>query len=624
MAYDDATGTDSRRLLQPTPADFLRPGGAGLPHSERRIRLCILTATSVARPRAPIRMRYLASQLTFLRSGAARQNLRVLRAFLLFLLALIVVFTLGFHAIMALEGQRHSLITGLYWTVVTMTTLGYGDVVFRSDVGMIFSVIVLVSGVLFLLVVLPFTIIQFFYVPYLDARAAARAPRQLPHDTHGHVILSHLDPVSSAFIERLRYHGYPYVVLEPDLTRAIALHDDGVSVMVGERDDIETYRRARAANAAMIAATGDDFLNTNIVFTARELTRTLPIVAVARATESVDILALAGATKVVQLPEMLGRALARRTIGGDLRANAIGRFGELLIAEAPVMGTPWVGKEIGNSKLRDATGLTVVGLWERGKFEVPAPQTRMMPTSVLVLAGSREQLARFSELTAIYNVPDAPVLILGGGRVGRAAANAFTERKVPYRIVEKDPLRVHDPEHTVVGSAADLEVLERAGIFEATSALVTTNDDATNIYLTIYCRQLRPDIQIVSRATVDRNISTLHRAGADFVMSYASMGANALFNVLEKDDVVMLAEGLDVFRHPVPQALAGTRLVDSRIRETTGCSVVAISTANGQTINPPADQVLEPGSELILIGTTEGERQFVERFGRVPAENASS
>ncbi len=69
------------------------------------------------------------------------------------------------------------------------------------------------------------------------------------------------------------------------------------------------------------------------------------------------------------------------------------------------------------------------------------------------------------------------------------------------------------------------------------------------MYLTLYVRKLQPDIQIISRATLEHNVTTLHRAGADFVMSYASMGANAVYNILEQGDVVMVAEGLDVFRH---------------------------------------------------------------------------
>ena len=207
----------------------------------------------------------------------------------------------------------------------------------------------------------------------------------------------------------------------------------------------------------------------------------------------------------------------------------------------------------------------------------------------------------------------------GGGGGAGAAADALWEREVPYRIIEKNPGSIRDPETYVLGDAADRECLEKAGILEAPTTIVTTNDDPTNIYLTIYCRRLRPDMQIVSRATLERNVQTLHRAGADFVMSYASMGANAIYNVLEQDDVVMLAEGLDVFRYPVPRELVGRSLAKSRIREKTGCSVVALE-ANGKvTVNPSPELALPAAAELILIGTTEGERKFVQAFDRAPA-----
>src|SRR5690606_22823775 len=187
------------------------------------------------------------------------------------------------------------------------------------------------------------------------------------------------------------------------------------------------------------------------------------------------------------------------------------------------------------------------------------------------------------------------------------------------RIIEKDPRSVRDSETYILGDAADRECLERAGILEAPTTIITTNDDPTNIYLTIYCRRLRPDMQIVSRSTLERNVSTLHRAGADFVMSYASMGANAIYNVLEQDDVVMLAEGLDVFRYPVPRQLVGKSLAESRIRERTECSVVALELKGKVTINPPPDLALPEGAELILIGTTQGEEKFVQLFEKAAA-----
>jgi voltage-gated potassium channel len=570
-------------------------------------------------------VKFLTAQFAAFRDTGGRRNLRLLSRFLLVLAALITTYTIIFHVLMVIEGQEHSWLSGLYWTLVVMSTLGFGDITFNGDVGRVFSVVVLLSGVLFLLVVLPFTFIEFFYSPWLEAQRRARAPRAVPPGTEGHVILTNEDPVSLALVERLKAYGKTCYVLEPDLNRALELHDQGVPVLLGERDDLHTYQALRVRDAAMVVATADDFMNSNIAFTVREVSESVPIVSFARAAESVDVLELAGSSHVLQLTEMLGRSLARRTVAGDIRTNVIGQFGDLLISEAPVSGTPIVGRTLGDGWLRTATGLTVVGVWQRGEFHPPQPDEVLDQSDVLVLAGDADQMLRFTELTAIYNLPDAPVLILGGGRVGRAAARALREREIEYRIVEKDRDRVRDPANTIIGSAADFGCLQEAGILDSPTTIVTTADDATNIYLTIYCRRLRPEMQIISRATLERNVSTLHRAGADFVMSYASMGANAVFNLLEQEDVVMVAEGLDVFRCPVPRRLVGRTLREARVREETGCSVVAIEANGRMTVNPSADEPL-PGSgdaEIIVVGDTTAERNFLRRYAPESRRGAS-
>jgi hypothetical protein len=133
-------------------------------------------------------------------------------------------------------------------------------------------------------------------------------------------------------IERLVSYGRSYAVLLGDLKRALELHDEGVRVVVGDPDNIESYRRLRAPDAALVVASSDDYLNTNIACTVRELTERVPIISLARAPESVDILELAGSSHVLQLADMLGRSLARRALGGEARASIIGRFGDLVIA----------------------------------------------------------------------------------------------------------------------------------------------------------------------------------------------------------------------------------------------------------------------------------------------------
>ena len=183
---------------------------------------------------------------------------------------------------------------------------------------------------------------------------------------------------------------------------------------------------------------------------------------------------------------------------------------------------------------------------------------------------------------------------------------------MPYLIIEKNPRRVYEGENYVLGDAADIRTLQKAWVEKAPAALLTTHDDATNIYLTKYLRSLRPDMQILSRANIERNVSSLHRAGADFVMSYSSLGATAIFNLLRKEETLMLAEGLNIFRLEAPRALIGKNLAQSKIREMTECSVVAITINGTMSINPDPQAPIEKNTELVLIGSYEAEEKFLQ------------
>ena len=310
---------------------------------------------------------------------------------------------------------------------------------------------------------------------------------------------------------------------------------------------------------------------------------------------------------------MTGRAMARRTSSNAL-THIVGNFDDLCIAEAAAAETPLVGKRLIDSNIREHTNCTVVGVWNRGIFETVTPDIEITENTVLVLAGSKEQLQQYDDFFCIYHMAGKPVVIIGGGRVGRAVGKSLAERDIDYRIVEMSPERIKDPDNYVQGNAADRSVLEKAGILKTPSVVITTHNDDMNVYLSIYCRSLRPDMQIVCRAIQEHTVAALTRAGVDFVVSDATMGANTVFNLLRRSDIIMVAEGLDVFRMRMPASLVGKSIADSAIREITGCSVVAVK-SNGQTeINPVPDHLLKKGSEIVLIGTIAGEEKFVSRF----------
>jgi Trk K+ transport system NAD-binding subunit len=495
-----------------------------------------------------------------------------------------------------------------------MSTLGFGDITFHSDLGRLFSIIVLLSGTLFMLILLPFTFIQFFYAPWMEAQTAALAPRKLPKETSGHIVLTNYGPVEGALVRRLVQYGYKYVILVADVPEALRLRDLDLEVMVGDFDDPQTYVNVQIPQAALLAATHSDVVNTNIAFTVAEVSPETPIVATCTDAGSVDNLQLAGCDVVLQLSEILGQAMARRAIGRDAKTHVIGRFGELLIGEASAAGTPLVGRTLSQIQLPNHVNLNVVGVWQRGQFHNAGPDTMIFETTILLLAGTRAQLDEYDGLFCIYHTSDAPVVILGGGRVGRATARGLEEQGIEYVIVEKLAERVRDDPHYILGDASDVEVLNRAGLTKAAVVVVTTHDDDMNVYLTLYCRRLKPDIQIISRATKERNINTLHRAGADFVLSYASMGANAIFNSLKRTNILLLAEGLDVFTVTVPATLAGRTLAETAIRKKTQCNVVAIEGDQGLLINPDPNTVLTVGAKLMIIGGSESQQKFLDLY----------
>ncbi len=558
-------------------------------------------------------MKFLFGQIAYMITGTSERNIKMLLKFLLLLITMVTVYSVLFHFIMVLENKTFSWITGFYWTLTVMSTLGFGDITFDSDLGKLFSMLVLLSGIILLLIMLPFTFIQFFYAPWLEAQTKARAPRKVPDDMKGHVILTNYDPITMNLVDRLRHYQYEYVIVMEDVKKALELIDLDYKVVVGELGDPETYRCLNVDKATLVVANINDMMNTNIAFTVREVSKAVSIVANADLDDSVDILQLAGSTHVFQFMTLLGQSLSRRVLKTSARANVIGSIDSLLLAEAPAMRTTLVGKTIQQSRLRETTGLTVVGIWERGTFENPAAATRINATTVLLMAGTAEQLKNYDDHFGGHQQSRAPVLILGGGRVGRAAAETLEEEDIDYRIIEKNKRLVEDNRY-IYGSAADINTLERAGIKEAPSVIITTHDDPTNIYLTIYCRRLRPDIQIISRATLDRSISKMHTAGADLVMSYASLAANTILNLLKPDEVLMLAEGLNVFRVGVHASLKGKSLAESRIRLETGCSVIATNQDGKMVINPDPSVCLHENNELILIGTDEAEKQFFKMY----------
>ncbi|MDD6087997.1 MAG: NAD-binding protein [Desulfovibrionaceae bacterium] len=555
--------------------------------------------------------------LTVQSTPIGKQSRQFLRQFFLFTVLLIALYSFIFHELMLLEGRDFSAIDSVYWTMTVMSTLGFGDITFHGTYGRFFSIIVMLSGVLLFMLVMPLVFVRFVYRPWMDAYNNQKKPRQLPESTENHVIIVGEDDIALGIADRLSEYKIPYALLVPDGQHALELYERHYHVVVGEFDSPATYAAMRANKAALVVALCNNFRNTNIVATVHENTPHTKISAGADTNDAVNILKLAGCDYVFHFPYLLGHHLARRVHQASSQSSIVARFGQLCIAETSRVYAPYANLKVRETGFRKDFGLNIVGIWENNRYAAVSPDSLLNDSTMLLLAGTEEQIQVYDQKARFARPDEAEgfALILGGGRVGMVVAHELMRRNMPFRLVERRSEAIpQNDSRFVCGDASDIALLQKAGLENASSILITTQNDDLNIYLTIYCRKIRPKAQILCRSTLDRNVASLYAAGANAVMSHTSMVSTSVLNLLRPETVAFVTEGLSLFKIPVPKNLEGIELAHSKIREKSGCNVIALKRNDQILIGIGPHSILSRGSEIILIGSRNAERRFMQSF----------
>lgn len=180
----------------------------------------------------------------------------------------------------------------------------------------------------------------------------------------------------------------------------------------------------------------------------------------------------------------------------------------------------------------------------------------------------------------------------------------------PYTIVDKQPTEDVD----VVGDATDPAVLREAGVPTVQSVVLTLPDDTTTEFATLIARDLNSTAVISARAETEQAARKTYRAGAEYVLSLDTVSGRAIAGtVLETGDVLSVDTQLEIVRTTAP-ALTGRTLGDARIRERTGCTVVAVE-RDGEVLTDIGQEFrLQSADELIIAGTDDGTNRFVRLF----------
>jgi voltage-gated potassium channel len=220
-------------------------------------------------------------------------------------------------------------------------------------------------------------------------------------------------------------------------------------------------------------------------------------------------------------------------------------------------------------------------------------------------------------------------IICGYGRVGRRVAEEFRVSGVPYVVLDfRDDAVAAAKEHgdlLIEGNATEDEDLLRAGIDRAQGLVAASDSDADNLYIALSARAVRPDIQIVARASDEDAEKKLKLAGADrVVLPYATAGRTMANLVLKPQvtaflDAVTTATGPDLHLAEVevldtcPQA--GRTIREARVRHATGAIIVALRKKDGSFDTTPEPEVrIEPGDVLVAVGTAEELRRLEDLF----------
>ncbi len=315
--------------------------------------------------------------------------------------------TLGFVTVIGTLGymllEKLSVADALYLTVITLTTVGYGDLVPHTGAGRMFTVLLILSGVgsaLYLFTVGAQLVLEGQLRDVFGRSAMQRRADQLER----HVIVCGYGRFGRAVADELERNGVEIVVIDADPAREEELQRRGAPYVIGSADVDDVLERAGIGRArAIVVATPSDPDNVFITLSAREKNPHVRIHARGETEAGLRRLRLAGADQALSAYHSGGVRMAesilRPSVVDFLELSAPGRRTGFALEEmriAPRCGLE--GRTI--RQIEEAwSRLRVVVLERNGEASliVPDPTTVLAAGDLLVAVGERDTLARLAQ-----------------------------------------------------------------------------------------------------------------------------------------------------------------------------------------------------------------------------------
>ncbi len=513
-------------------------------------------------------------------------------------------------AMATFEGMDRNLLESFSVVIETFTTTGYGeDAQFWDSVGMeLLMVAMQMTGVFLIFMALPL-----FVAPWIQEMLRVSPPTTVD-GLQDHIVICGYSPRAETLIDELQSWNRDYVVIVRDRDEALDLYEQNVSIVHGDPESAEVLRRASVEQANTVIADATDEQNASIALAVREVSDDVRVISLVENPDLTSYLHYAGADQVFSPRHLLGQSLAEKvsaSVTTDLGETVV--IGEdFEIVELSIQAESEVcGKKLAESRIREKTGASIIGISRRGEFQSsPSPDTMLDENTILVAAGREAQLERLKEMTISgeRGPVRGTVIVAGHGEVGstvREAMQSTAMRTIVVDIEEK-------PNIDVVGDVTEEATLRDAGIGHANALIFALADDTTTIFATLVARELAPGVEIVARANETDNIGKLYSAGADYVLALETVSGRMLAStILEGEEIISPDKQIEVVRTTAPR-LAGESLRDADVRSRTGCTVIAVD-RNGEVITDLGPNfVIQSDDQLVIAGTDEDTNEFAE------------
>ncbi len=539
---------------------------------------------------------------------------RSTRRLLALVLALpVLIMTLAFLYMLGsnyLEGNPRSYLWSLEWASETLTNTGYGaDARWNHPLMNLFVMATQWLGIFIIFLAFPI-----FVLPFFEERFEARFERSLP-DIEGYVLFHRYVPEVEFLIEELRRVGTSLLILEKEESLARGLRDRGYQVVLGDVDTDPTLLDGVERARALVTAT-DDHMDVSFIMLARERGFAGLICALAQDPLHRGPMMKLGASVVYTPEHVLGAALAARSsVRISPQVEGLQRLGTRVgVAEFRVHdASPLAGQRLGDLRLREGYGVTVIGQWINGRFVPPAgPDTRIEPRVILVAVGAHENLAKVEHLAAPIQ-RRGPIVVAGHGAVGQKVAQMLRDAGEQTLVIDLHPAEGVD----VIGNVLDQATLERARVREASAVVLALSSDSAGVFAAAVVRDYAPEVPLIARVNRAASVPRLYQAGADFALSMGQVSGQILAYHLVGESAVSVDQRLK-FSRLQPGTLVGQHPWRAGVRERTGAAVVAVERPSGVFVEFEPEFRVEGSDVVFVCGTLETLERYTREYQASP------